>query len=324
MSSRILTRRAFVRTAAGLVLLPRFRRHPSHDARPLVMGMIADLHFGLEPTAHERLEAFMEAMAARRPDSLLQLGDFNFATPESRICTELWNTFDGPRYHVLGNHDMDFVTKEAVVEAWEMPGRYYSFDLGGIHFVVLDRNNLKTDEGYVPYGRANFYVDAALRAHADPEQLEWLRADLRDTEFPVVVFVHQGLGVPEEAAGDPARVAIERILAERNRDAEGPGVVACFCGHHHLDRYAYKDEIHYVWVNSASYYWVGDAYGRMAPYRDALFATVSFFPDGQIEIEGRRSDWVSPSPDERGFPDAAGLTPYISDRRLSARSASEG
>jgi hypothetical protein len=54
----------------------------------------------------------------------------------------------------------------------------------------------------------------------------------------------------------------------------------------------------------------------MAPYRDPLFAFATFHPGGMIEIEGRRTEWVPPSPKERGHPEADKLTPYISDRRL--------
>jgi hypothetical protein len=216
---------------------------------------------------------------------------------------------------VLGNHDMDFTTKAQMLDAWEMPAPYYAFDRGGYHFVVLDRNNLKTPDGYVAYADANFYVDAAMRGHAEPEQLEWLRADLAAATAPTVVFVHQGLGMEDAYGPGDARAAIEAVLDEANRTAPGT-VVACFCGHHHIDRYNFKQSIHYVWLNSASYYWVGEAYGRMAPYTEALFAFLTFHPGGVIEIEGRRADWADPAPAARGFPDAGSLTPYIADRRL--------
>ncbi len=312
-----VSRRAFIQTAAGLLLLPRRFRVTAPGSDAWQMGVIADLHHGLEPTALSRLESFLEEAERRGPDAILQLGDFNYATPESRVCTDLWNTFRGPRHHVLGNHDMDFVTKEEVIEAWEMPGRYYRFEHGGYAFFVLDRNNMRTESGYVPYANANFYVDASMRAFADPAQLEWLEDELARTTLPVVVFVHQGLGVAEPGSpGEEARQPIESILAAHNRRVEGPGVVACFCGHHHLDRYAFKDDIHYVWLNSASYYWVGDEYGRMAPYADPLYTFLTFHGDGRIEVEGRHTTWAEPSPEERGFPGAAELTPYITGRVL--------
>ena len=116
---------------------------------------------------------------------------------------------------------------------------------------------------------------------------------------------------------DP-RTEIETILRDAKR-ADAPGVVACFCGHEHLDRHRQKDGIHYVWINSASYYWVGSDYGRMAPYQDALFAFAVFDPAGEIRIEGRESDWVAPSPKQRGYPRAGEISATITDRQLRCR-----
>ncbi len=284
-------------------------------ANSVCLGVIADLHHGLAPRAMERLDTFMRAVRTRKPDAILQLGDFNFGTTESEECLDLWRTFDGPRYHVLGNHDMDFTTKDTIVQKWGMPGRYYSFDFGGYHAVVLDRNNLKTGDGFTPYSEANFYVDASRRGHADSAQLAWLRADLAATDLPAVIFVHQGLGRPTSMA--EASSAIEAVLEEHNRSAVGGQVVACFCGHHHIDRYSRKNGIHYVWINSASYYWVGEEYGRMAPYTRALYTFLTFHPNGVIEIEASQAEWEAPSPQERNFPGADELTPYIQARRLT-------
>jgi hypothetical protein len=103
-----------------------------------------------------------------------------------------------------------------------------------------------------------------------------------------------------------------------------PRVVACFCGHEHRDRHNHKDGVHYVWVNSASYFWVGAKYGRMAPYRDSLFAFATFDTSGRITIEGRQSQFESPSPKERGHPEADRLTASISDRRLAFGTAKAG
>jgi len=320
-----LTRRRFLHLGAAGLVLPFARRSPfagpGASRRAWRAGLIADLHHGLEPTAQSRLEAFVAAATERDVDAIVQLGDFNYSTAEARECIELFDQFAGERHHVLGNHDLDKRTKAQVLEFWSMPARYGSFDRGGFHFAVLDRNHLKTDDGYVPYANGNYFVDGRLRGFCDPEQLEWLRRDLAATELPTVVFVHQGLGMWNEPYpdGDP-RAEIEAVFAAANEAGETPKVVACFCGHEHLDRYNHKDGVHYVWVNSASYLWVGEKYGRMAPYRDPLFAFATFDPDGAITIEGRRSEFAAPSLEERGYPKAGEVTASISDRRLGFRS----
>ena len=307
-----MTRRRLLQIGVSSLALPVSRMSARADS--VCFGVIADLHHGLAPTAMERLDTFMGSVKARKPDAILQLGDFNYGTTESEECLELWRTFDGPRYHVLGNHDMDFVSKDTIVQKWNMPGRYYSFDIGSYHVVVLDRNNLRTGEGFTPYSEANFYVDASRRGYADTAQLEWLRADLAASTLPTVVFAHQGLGRPTSMP-EAAR-AIEVVLEEHNRSESGGKVVACFCGHHHIDRYSRKNGIQYVWINSASYYWVGAEYGSMAPYTRALFTFLTFHSNGVIEIEASQTDWEAPSPMERNYPGASELTPYIQARSL--------
>ena len=283
----------------------------------LRFGVISDLHHGLFPQAMGRLEAFLDAMARQNVDFIIQLGDFNYAKEESRECLDLWESFDGPKYHVLGNHDMDFKTKEEVVALWSMPASFYSFDIGGFHFVVLDRNNLNVDGRFEPYSKGNYYVDQSKRGWADPVQLEWLQEDLSRANKPSVIFVHQGLGMePIENPVEGPRGQIQAVLEAANRQAGQTRVIACFSGHHHIDRHNLLNGIHYTWINSASYYWVGEGYGQMAPYKDSLFATVTLRTGGLIDIEGRRSSWEAPSPEERSFPGADELTPYISDRHL--------
>ncbi len=307
-----ISRRELLKIGTACLLLRPGRSAAQTES--VCLGVIADLHHGLAPRAMERLETFMRAVAERKPDAILQLGDFNYGTKESEECLDLWNSFVGPGYHVLGNHDMDFVSKDAIVRKWGMPGRYYSFDFGPYHVVVLDRNNLKADEGYTPYNEANFYVDASLRGYADDAQLAWLRDDLAKSSLPVVVFAHQGLGLPTSMP--EASSAIEAVLEEHNSSGADSKVVACFCGHHHIDRYTRKNGIQYLWINSASYYWVGAEYGSMAPYTHALYTFITFRSDGLMEIEASQADWEAPSPADRGFPGAGELTPFISARRL--------
>lgn len=312
-----LSRRELLSGVGASIALPFLPRIAigAEEENPLRIGIITDLHHGLEPTAQARIDEFVASAISSRADGIVQLGDFNFATPENAPCMKAWNEFRGDRFHVLGNHDMDKVTKQAAQDFWEMEQRYNSFDRSGFHFVVLDRNNLRTEDGDVPYGESNYFAHPGLRAFADREQLEWLRGDLASTDLPVVVFVHQGLGMEDDLPSTDPRAEIETILRGAQR-ADAPGVVACFCGHHHLDRYREKDGIHYVWINSASYFWVGSEYGRMAPYRDALFAFATFDSAGEIRIEGRRSDWVAPTPEQRGYPNPERITASITGREL--------
>ncbi len=162
---------------------------PPPSSKTVHVGLFADLHHGLEPNAMKRLDRFMQEADQRKPTFIIQLGDFNYSSPASRECVELWEQFKGPRYHVLGNHDMDGATKQEVAALWSMRKPYYSFDHGAYHFVVLDRQNIKAGNAYIPYSKSNYYYFTTVD-HADPEQLEWLKADLMSATRPTVVFMH--------------------------------------------------------------------------------------------------------------------------------------
>jgi predicted phosphodiesterase len=278
------------------------------------MGLIADLHYGLAPDALSRLEKFMEEVTEIGPDCLLQLGDFNYGV-KAEECLKLWNSFKGPRYHVLGNHDMDKTDKSHQVELWEMPGRYYSFDHKGWHIVVLDRNNVFDGERYIPYAKGNYFAPRSLRDYADPEQLEWLAEDLSRSTSPLLLFTHQGLGMTEQLEPDTPSGRIETILAKiSEQNPQRPMVV--LCGHHHIERYQWRDGIHYVCINSASYSWLGEKYGGMAPYRDPLYTFLTLSADGTVEIRAKKSIWNEPTPRDRGYPNLERLASSITGRRL--------
>ena len=86
-----------------------------------------------------------------------------------------------PFAQVVGNHDLDLAahTDEASTETFErhFGPRYYSFNQGRVHYVVLDNV---------------FYHDGGYLGYLTQEQLTWLAADLAMVEqgSPVVVFLH--------------------------------------------------------------------------------------------------------------------------------------
>ena len=293
------------------------------EGRPtLRFGLIADVHHDIMHDGIARLEAFVAAMTAARVDFVVQLGDFCRPQEKNRPFLDTWNRFAGPRYHVLGNHDMDGGAKrEQTVAFLGLPARYYSFIRGGVKFIVLDGN----DPGGAAAGYARYIA---------PDQAAWLAQELRDGAEPVIVFCHQPLDDPE---GIENQVAIRRLLDQGKRPDGSPRVLAVFTGHNHQDWVRTYLGIHYVQINSASYNWIGTRFNhpsydaeihrrhpgisRTCPYRDPLWAVVTLDRDaGVLSIAGRQSAWVGPSPWEVGVTETErwpSITrPAISDRRL--------
>lgn len=282
-------------------------------------GICTDVHKDIMHNADSRLRAFIGRMNREEVDFVIQLGDFCRPIPANDGFLAIWKTFDGPRHHVLGNHDMDGgATREQTVAYWGMQAKYYSFDAGGFHFIALDGNDKTTppQSGYPRY--------------VGDQQQQWLRRDLVQNRLPTIIFSHQSLEAPGGVANGEA---IRGILEEANRTGGGK-VFACFSGHHHMDYCRQINGIYYVQINSMSYFWMGEKYQHVryspeidrdypwikytTPYEDPLFAIVTLGADGSIAIKGTESKWVGPSPWDLGYPQDRKdqIAPQISSRRL--------
>lgn len=278
-----ISRRTFLKTAAGSLAASSL-----YSARsPLRFGVVTDVHYADRLRAGTRyyrlglskLSAVVNLMNSEGVGFLVELGDFKDEdvnpSEEStlaflRSIEKAFQGFRGPRYHVLGNHDMDSITKEqfqsiAVNTGIDRGHTWYSFDRGGYHFVVLDAN-FKSD--MTPYSRGDFdWRDANI----PPAQLDWLASDLRGAARPAVVFVHQRL---DEWRGEPSignRVAVRRVLKESGK------VVLVLQGHVHQGDYQRIDGIHYYTLAASI---EGDN------PTDNTCAIVQLRPDGSAVIIG--------------------------------------
>jgi 3',5'-cyclic AMP phosphodiesterase CpdA len=298
-------RRRFLATALGAAAtlpLPALARSGAQGK--LRFGAISDIHHDVMHDGMQRLAAFLEAMREAKPDFIVQLGDFCKPTAANRPFLDLWNSHDGPRHHVIGNHDMDGGFQREQTVAWYgMPGRHYAFDRGGVRFLVLDGN----DPGGTKGGYHRFIAD---------DQKAWLEGELAAARAPVIVFIHQPLDLP----GGVANQREIRAVLEKGRGPDHAGVAAVFSGHCHQDCVNRINGIAHVQINSASYVWLpansrrnvyDEASHRkhpyldhVAPYRDPLWALVTLDLDaGTLAVEGRATEWVGPDPWARGAPE---------------------
>ncbi|RMH02222.1 MAG: alkaline phosphatase [Planctomycetota bacterium] len=323
----VTSRRSFLRRASAVVAATWLPLPACVSAalggRPLRFGLCADVHQDVMHDAVERISAFAAAMAVEEDLAFVaQLGDFARPVEANRPFLEAWNTCPRPRHHVIGNHDLDGgCSREEVVAFFGMPARYYGFTAGGCRFLVLDGNDRKPEGAAPGYPR-----------WVGPEQIQWLREELAAADGPVIVLSHQSLENPN---GLENGAELRALLESANAAPGGARVLACFSGHHHLDYATTIRGIHYVQVNSMSYYWVGGdhPYPRYsaevdaghpwikytAPYRDPLWMLVTLTPDRGLRLEGVRSEWVGPSPQELGAaldqPEGS-VVPWIRDRIL--------
>lgn len=296
----------------------------AEQEKPLKFAIASDFHAQDVPDGEERIASFIRAAKEENVDFIIELGDFCRLDSAGQVYLKLWDSFEGDKYHVIGNHDMDSYTPEEYVAGMKMPGRYYSFDKGDFHFIVLDGNNLYDGKEYTHYAKANYYVNPKMRAFIDPEQMAWLKQDLAATDKKCVLFSHQSI---EQFLNNGA--AVRQILEEENRRAGFKKVVLAFGGHNHSNYTKEINGITYMQINSASYVWidkpsmtekrypkeVNDKYSILKysmTYTKALYAIVTLDSKGAI-VKGTEAEFVPPTPKDLNMGDSIDLYPLVSN-----------
>ena len=322
-----MKRRNFIKNtaiASGAIVLPWQLSGKETAAKPkkLRFGLITDVHQDVMHDGENRLKVFIDESNKRNLDFAMQLGDFCCPYDYNKPFMQNWEQFNGPKYHLLGNHDTDGgFTRAETMNFWGMKSRYYSFDSGGYHFIVLDGN----DPNPKPWSGYNRYINK--------EQQEWLKKDLASTNLTTLIFSHQTL--ENEDGGVDNQKVIRQILEGANKAAGFTKVIASLCGHHHTDYMTQINGIYYVQINSASYRWVGGDHQHIRyskeidekypwikytiPYKDPLFTFMELNPEGYLTIEGSSSEFVGPGPKELGISKNAvndPIVPKISDFKM--------
>jgi len=303
----VISRRDFLRIAAGVGLgslscAPGRMR--TDGLRPVRFGMVTDCHYADTDSAGTRfyreslckLSECVARMNAEQVDFLVELGDLKDQDKSPvedktlmylRTVEGVLRQFQGPTYHVLGNHDMDSLSKQQFLSCVENtgidPGRsYYSFDVKGLHCIVLDANYGADGRDY---DHGNF---SWTTAHVAAREIDWLRRDLASCRRPTVVFIHQLIG-----GTGPVSV---RNAARVRRVLESSGcVLAVFQGHHHEGAYVRINGIHYYTLKA-----VVEGHGQ----ENNSYAIVEVHPDRGLIVTGyrkavsRRLSHVSVSPSQ--------------------------
>ena len=205
--------------------------------------MVTDAHYADTEarggrTYRDGLKLMRECVATmnqEKVDFVIELGDFkdqDNPPVEGKTLDYLktieaeFAKFSGPRYHVLGNHDTDSLSKKVFLETVESTGipkekSYYAFLHKGVQCIVLDAN-FKRDG--TPYDKGNFdWKDANI----PKEELEWLKKTLSEHTGKSIIFVHQRLD------NDGAAICIRNAAEVRKILAESKRVLAVFSGHDH-------------------------------------------------------------------------------------------
>lgn len=196
-----------------------------------------------------------------------------------RAAEAKFTLFAGSRYHVFGNHDTDQASKGdfmSIAKNTDVASNatYYSFDKGGVHFIVLDSSFRTNDASYsgIPGEAGSGYTwdDANIPA----EEVKWLTADIAAAKAPIIVLTHQQLNNQEliDAAYDPKHTVRNAPAVRGILEASGK-VFAVFGGHYHDGGYQEINGIKYIVLQANA------AYGNDTSYHNQ-YATVKIFSEG--------------------------------------------
>ena len=203
----------------------------------------------------DKLQEATQTFNEENVDFTVQTGDLiDRNTSSFDDILPIYNMIEGPKYHVLGNHDFPLTT-DYITDILDMPNQYYDFKQKNFRFIVLDTNDLslyanpKDSEKYQQSQEMYNAIKAEGASNAQTwnggvgdEQLEWLRSVLKKsakTNEQVIVIGHMPLYPENNHNVWNDKDVIKELEAAGN-------VVAYFNGHNHAGNYGFKNGIHYV------------------------------------------------------------------------------
>jgi len=298
-----MDRSAFIKTAlltAAVPLLGFGEVKENKKSTPLRFAHLTDIHVKEGVIPESGMAKALQAANSLK-DSLsfiINGGDSIMDSLEAnKEATQLqWDIFKRilnennklPIHHCIGNHDIwgwfskvpgidnePLYGKNWVVEALQMPKRYYSFQSGKWHFVVLDSTQLNPLGGYI--------------AKIDDEQFIWLKETLNTIPKENHVCIVSHIPILSICAGlffEKNQPNGDRLLKRnlihtdfmqlKELFIQHPNVRLAISGHIHL-----QDEIEYLGVKyynngAVSGNWWKGNFQEFAP----AYAVMELYDDG--------------------------------------------
>jgi len=270
--------------------------------RALRIAHLTDFHVMPIGNAPQGMrDALRHAQAqADPPDIILNTGDSIMDSLEvtKDMAEAQWETFNTiikeecklPIYHCIGNHDVwgwgaptpdkqsdPLYGKGMALKQLGLKERYYSFDLAGWHFSVLDSTHQAENGAQHPY-----------IGKLDDEQFAWLEADILavDGEKPICIVSHIPIlcaceffdGDNESSGNWGVPAAWMHIDARRFRQLflQNPNIRLCLSGHSHQHETLQYLGVQYFTNGAVCGNWWRGSYLDFPP----AYVLVDLFEDG--------------------------------------------
>lgn len=174
------------------------------------------------------------------------------------------NRLNAPVFNLMGNHDND----PYYADDWQAENKYrdiigptyYSFNLGKVHYIVLDDVEYLNSGGTEGTVGSRNYNEKVIR-----DQIEWLKKDLAtitDKNTPIVLATHTP--VYRNPTLDESGNQVNRLALENGQELinclSGFSTVHVLTGHTHIN-YTVEDQVSVMEHNTAAicatWWWTG-------------------------------------------------------------------
>jgi len=238
---------------------------PSDKKSETTFAVIADLQYcdaipfknRFYRNSIDKLKSTLNTINERKLDFVVNLGDIidRDWTSYERILP-VFNNFQSPVYHVLGNHDYEVCEdQKALVPSKIGTQRYYHFSHHNWRFIVLDGNEISTFAN-LP-GSDNFLQAEKWLLKMEKEQkingkfwnggvgekqMFWLKSILEQAEQnheKVIIFCHYPIFPP-----DKHNLLDNELLLTLLKNYKS--VKMWINGHNHKGNYGLFEDIHFV------------------------------------------------------------------------------
>ena len=218
----------------------------------LKLAIITDIHHG--PNRHTKkgsealrlLTHFVEKASQRNFDLIVDLGD-RISNVDKMKDQELakevaavFQSIEVPLVHLLGNHDLHFLSLRENEAILQSSLESHSRDLKGYHLVFWNLDLSST------------YADNEIPSK---KELLWLQEDLKKTLLPTIIFTHVPL---DEASmignfwfqNNLNSASLNNTVQARNIIETSGKVIACISGHTHWNKCSTIDGVLYLTIQS--------------------------------------------------------------------------
>lgn len=217
----------------------------------LQLAIITDIHHGTPidgkhgDKALSLLQNFVDAVNQRQPDLVVDLGDriSDIDKPtDTQLQQEVMAIFQDltvPHVHLLGNHDMDNLTRAENEAVLGVSLEHASQDIKGVHLVFWQPDVFIT-QGF----------------EATQQQLEWLEANLKSTSLPSIIFTHAPFSDASMLShfyfqnSLPKYAGYENAAAIRDIIKQHSNTLACISGHVHWNSLQTINGTHHITLQS--------------------------------------------------------------------------